>query len=152
MTTEEAAICMLPVPAATAVMMKDAGVRQAISLSEVWDSLGNGALAQGCIVARTEYVRENPQAVVNFLKAYEASINYMNEETNREGAAALVAQYAITTNAQIAAKAIPQCNLTFVTGQEMKDILVQFYEVLFQANPAAVGGAIPADSFYYGVE
>lgn len=152
MTTEEAAICMLPVPAATAVMMKDAGVRQAISLSEVWDSLGNGALAQGCIVARTEYVQENPQAVANFLKAYEESINYMSDEANREDAAALVAQYEITANAQIAAKAIPQCNLTFVTGQEMKNILVRFYDVLFQANPAAVGGAMPADAFYYGVE
>lgn len=152
MTTEEAAICMLPVPAATSVMMKDASVRQAISLSEVWDSLGNGALAQGCIVARTEFVEENPNAVASFLEAYEESINYMNDEANREDAAALVAQYEITANAQIAAKAIPQCNLTFVTGQEMKDILVQFYDVLFQANPAAVGGAMPADEFYYGVE
>ena len=152
MTTEEAAICMLPVPAATAVMMKDAGVRQAISLSEVWDSLGKGALAQGCIVARTEFVEENPQAVANFLKAYEESIKYMNDEANREEAAALVAQYEITANAQIAAKAIPQCNLTFVTGQEMKDVLVEFYDVLFQANPAAIGGAMPSDSFYYGVE
>lgn len=152
MTTEEAAICMLPVPAATAVMMKDAGVRQAISLSEEWDKLGQGALAQGCIVVRTEFLEENPNVVASFMKAYEESIAYMNEEANREDAAALVAQYEITANAQIAAKAIPQCNLTFITGQEMKDILVQFYDVLFQANPAAVGGAMPADAFYYGVE
>ena len=152
MTTEEAAICMLPVPAATTLMMKDADVRQAISLSEEWDKLGKGALAQGCIVARTEFVQENPEAVANFLKAYEESIQYMNNETVREDAAALVAQYEITANAQIAAKAIPQCNLVFITGQEMKDILVQFYDVLFQANAAAVGGAMPADAFYYGVE
>lgn len=152
MTTEENAICMLPVPAATTVMMKAEGVRQAISLSEEWDKLGNGALAQGCIVARTEFVEQNPNVVASFLKAYEKSINYMNDEANLEDAAALVARYEITANAQIAAKAIPQCNLTFVTGQEMKDILVQFYDVLFQANPAAVGGAMPDDAFYYGIE
>ena len=151
MTTEEAAVCMLPVPAATTVMMKAPDVRQAISLSEVWDSLGNGALAQGCIVASTEYVEQNPNAVADFLKAYEESINYMNDETSLEDAAALVAQYEITANAQIAARAIPQCNLTFITGQQMKDILVRFYDVLIQANPAAVGGAMPADAFYYGV-
>ena len=152
MTTEEAAICMLPVPAATAAMMKDPAIRQAISLSEEWDKLGAGALAQGCIVARTEYVEQNPQAVADFLKAYEGSIAYMNDEANLDDAAALVAQYGITANAQIAARAISQCNLTFVTGQAMKDILVQFYDVLFQANPASIGGGMPADAFYYGVE
>ena len=152
MVSEEAAVCMLPVPAATTLMMKDENVRQAVSLSEEWDKLGNGALTQGCIVARTEYVENNPHAVEAFLEAYEASIAYMNDETVRTEAAALVAEHGITANDKIAAKAIPQCNLVCVRGQEMKDMLVSFYDVLFQANPAAVGGAMPADGFYYGVE
>lgn len=152
MTTEETAICMLPVPAATAVMMKDSGVRQAISLSEVWDSLGNGALAQGCIVARTEYVEENPESVAAFLAAYEESLSYMMDEANLTDASELVAQFEITANAQIALKAIPACNLTFVTGAEMKEILLSFYDVLYQADPASVGGCMPAEDFYYGVE
>lgn len=151
MTTEEAAICMLPVPAATTVMMKDEGIRQALSLSEVWESLGCGALAQGCIVARTEYVLENPNAVAAFLKEYESSISFMNDEANRSDAAALVAQYEITANDKVAAKAIPQCNLTFVTGKEMKTVLESFYEVLYQADPSSIGGAMPGDAFYYGV-
>lgn len=151
MTTEETGICMLPVPAATTVMMKDEGIRQAVSLSEEWDKLGNGALAQGCIVARTEYINENPKAVADFLKAYEESIVFMNDVANREDAAALVAQYEITANAQIAVKAIPSCNLVFVTGQEMQDTLVQFFEVMHLANPASIGGAMPGDDFYYGI-
>lgn len=152
MTTEESGICMLPVPAATTLMMKDENVRQALSLSEEWDALGNGALTQGCIVARTEYVEANPGAVEAFLTAYEDSIAYMNDESVRADAAALVAQFEITANDKIAMKAIPQCNLVCVRGQEMKDMLVSFYDVLFQANPAAVGGAMPADAFYYGVD
>lgn len=152
MATEESGICMLPVPAATALMMKDESVHQVISLSEVWDSLDNGALAQGCIVARTEYIQNNPKSIASFLTAYEDSINYMTQETNREDAAGLVAQYEITANAQIAAKAIPYCNLVCVRGQEMKDMLVKFYDVLFRANPASIGGKMPHDTFYYGVE
>ena len=151
MTTEEAAICMLPVPAATTVMMKDQGVREAISLSEEWDKLGNGSLAQGCIVARKDYAQQNPQAVADFLAAYEASINYMNDENNREEAAKLVARYEITANAQVAAKAIPSCNLVCIGGQQMKDILVSFFQVMHQANPASIGGALPEDDFYYGI-
>ena len=151
MATGEAGICMLPVPAATALMIKDSGVRQAISLSEVWGSLGNGALAQGCIVARKSYVEQNPQAVAAFLAAYEASITYMKAAEHRGDAAALVAQYGITANAAIATKAIDQCNLTFVTGQQMKDMMVSFLGVMYAANPASIGGALPEDDFYYGL-
>ena len=151
MTTNSEAICMLPVPAATALMIKDSEVRQAISLSAVWDQLGNGALSQGCIVVRKDYAEKNPQAVANFLKAYEASIAYMNEEANRADAAALVAQHGITANAAIAAKAIPQCNLTYITGSRMKEILSAFLAVMHTANPASIGGALPGDDFYYAV-
>ena len=151
MTTNAEAICMLPVPAATALMIKDSNVRQAISLSEVWDQLGNGALSQGCIVVRKSYAQENPQAVANFLKAYESSITYMMAEENRSAAAELVAQHGITANAAIATRAIPQCNLTFTTGQQMKDILSAFLGVMYEANPASIGGAMPKDDFYYGV-
>lgn len=151
MATAESAICMLPVPAATALMIKDADVREAISLSDEWDKLGNGALAQGCIVARKSYVEENPQAVANFLQAYAASITYMKAEENRTEAAALVAEHGITANAAIAAKAIDQCNLTYVVGQEMKDMLVSFLGVMYAANPASIGGKMPEDDFYYGL-
>lgn len=150
MTTEESGICMLPVPAATTVMMKDPAIRQAISLTDVWGNEGNSMLAQGCIVARTDYIRENPNSVEAFLMAYEKSLAYMMAEENRDAAAALVAQYGITANPQIAAKAIPGCNLTFITGESMRTVLEGFYQVMYQANPASIGGSMPDDDFYYG--
>lgn len=150
MTTEESAICMLPVPAATTVMMKDPAIREAISLTDVWSSVDGSMLTQGCIVARTDYIQENPEAVEAFLAAYEESLTYMMSQENRESAAALVAQYGITANEKIAAKAIPSCNLTFITGGEMKTVLNAFYQIMHQANPASIGGAMPDDGFYYG--
>lgn len=151
MISSDSAVCMLPVPAATALMAKDSAVKQAISLSDAWDELGNGSLAMGCVVARTEFIEENPQAVADFLTEYEASINYMKDEANVDTASELVAQYKITPSAAIAAAAIPQCNLTFASGQEMKDLVEGYFSVLFQANPASIGGGMPYDSFYYGV-
>ena len=152
MASSEEGVCMLPVPADTALLIKDSGVREAVSLSAEWDTLENGALAQGCIVARTDFVEENPEAVESFLLSYEASIAYMKDEANRAEAAELVAQCGITANAAIAARAIPQCNLTYITGSEMKDILQEFYQIMFQADPKSIGGAMPYDSFYYGAE
>ena len=151
MISSDSAVCMLPVPAATALMAKDSAVQQAISLSDAWDELGNGSLAMGCVVARTEFIEENPQAVADFLTEYEASINYMKDEANVDTASELVAQYKITPSAAIAAAAIPQCNLTFASGQEMKDLVEGYFSVLFQANPASIGDGMPYDSFYYGV-
>ena len=149
--SSDAGICMLPVPAATALLMKDSGVREALSLSDEWDKLDQGALPMGCVVARTGFIEENPELVDAFVDLYGDSISFMSDENNSADAAALVAKYGITANEQIAAKAIPQCNLTFLTGPEMKETLEGYYQVLFQADPASIGGAMPYDSFYYGV-
>lgn len=151
MTSSDAGICMLPVPASTALMIQDSEVRQALSLSEEWDNLGESALPMGCIVARTEYIEENPQGVAAFLAAYEESISYMNDSANLEDAAQMVADLGIAANAKVAAAAIPQSSLTFVTGAEMKEALEGYYTVLFQAAPDSIGGGLPYDSFYYGL-
>lgn len=152
LTTSDAGICMLPVPAATALLLQDSGVRQALSLSEEWDNLGEGALPMGCLVARTSFVEENPQLVESFLENYGESISFISDEGNRDEAAALVAQYGIAPNEKVAAAAIPQCNLTFLTGREMRVTLEDYYSVLFQVSPQSIGGTLPYDSFYYGVE
>ena len=151
MSSEDAGICMLPVPAATALMVKDSGVRQAISLSDAWEELEGSPLPMGCVVARTEYIEENPLGVEAFLAAYERSINYISDPANSADASALVAQYEFAPNDKVAAKAIPQCSLTFITGQEMKTTLEDYYTILFQTAPASIGGGLPYDSFYYGV-
>lgn len=152
MASGDSAICMLPVPAATALMMKDQGVRQALSLSDEWDKLGQGSLAMGCVVGRTQFIEEHPETVDAFLDLYGDSITFMSDEHGVAGAAALVGELGITANEQIAQKAIPQCNLTFLTGADMKATLEEYYQVLFQADPASIGGSMPYDAFYYGAE
>ena len=69
--------------------------------------------------------------------------------SNVEAAGDLCGQYEIV-KAPIAKKAIPQCNILSITGSDMKAALSGCLEVLFQQNPAAVGGALPQDDFYYG--
>ena len=151
MTASAAGICMLPVPAATSLLLQDSGVRQALSLSEEWDALGAGPLPMGCLVARTDYIAEHPQEVEDFLEAYGASIEFMADPANLDQAAALAAQYGITPSEAVAAAAIPQCNLTFLTGQEMHSVLESYYTVLFQAAPDSIGGGLPSDSVDEGV-
>ena len=143
---------MLPVPATTALLVKDSAVREAISLSDAWMDLEESPLPMGCLVARTDYIEECPDMVERFLYAYQESIEFMSDPANIAGASALVAEYGFAPNAKVAEKAIPQCSLTFVTGQEMRDMLEDYYSILFQAAPESIGGGLPYDSFYYGVD
>lgn len=140
---------MLPVPAATAAIAKSQGsVRDAIDLTAAWNDLDNGSqLIMSAVVARADFIEEHPQAVAAFLEEYEASVTYVKE--NPQEAGELVAGFGIAPSAAIAQKAIPQCNLVFVSGADMKPAINGYFEVLYAIDPTAVGGAVPDDGIYY---
>ena len=140
-------LCMLPVPAATTVMMQNSDVRDAIDLNDAWTESGaQGTFTMGCLVARTEWLEENSELVPGILEEYAASIDYVN--SSPEEASALIEQYGIVPKAAVAQAAIPQANMVCVTGEDMKGI-ADYYQVLFDADPTSIGGAIPGEDFYY---
>ena len=103
----------------------------------------------GCVVVRRGFAEAHPEAVKAFLEEYESSVNYMKDPANLESAAKLCETYGIIPKAALAKKAVPNCNLCFVTGEEMKAQIMPFYGILFAYNPAAVGGKLPDDAFFY---
>lgn len=153
--TGEAQYAMLPVPAATAAQIQakkqgDREVRSVLDLTEEWDAVTDyGVLTMTTVVVRTAFAQEHPDLVEAFLEEYGASIQYVNE--NVDEAAKLVVQFGIVPAEPIAKLAIPDCNLVFVTGDRMRDQIQGYYQVLFMANPASIGGGIPDDAFYYGM-
>ena len=149
MNNGEADVCMLPVPAATALQMKNENVRTALDLTAEWNALNSGSqLTMGAVIVRTEFAEQYPEVVKQFLEEYTSSIEYV--KTNIDEASQLVADFGITANAQIAANAIPQCNLVAITGAEaIKSAIAGYYDVLYAADPASVGGAIPGEDFYF---
>ena len=147
----EADAAMLPVPAATAAIAKGQGqVRQAVDLSAAWEeaygSMGSG-LYMGCLVVRRDFAAEHPQAVADFLDAYAASMDFVTGDP--AAAAPLAEAHGLAPSAAIAEKAIPACNLCFLTGDGIAEAVTPYYEALFRADPAAIGGSLPDDGFYY---
>lgn len=140
-------IVMLPEPNVTSALTKGKNLRVALDLTEEWDKISDTKLLQGCIVVRTEFAKEHPAKVKEFLKDYEASIKYVNE--NKEPASLLAEKFGIIPKAALALSAIPRCNIAFVDGEEMKADMAEMLKVLFDANPASVGGSLPDDNFYY---
>ena len=141
-------VVMLPVPAVTSVQIQNADMRTALDLTKEWDALGtDGVLTMGCIVVRTAFAQEHPEAVDAFLKEYGQSIEAVQSDV--DGAAQLCETYSIVAKAAVAKKAIPDCNLCFVVGTDIQSAIEPYYNVLFAANPASIGGALPESDFYY---
>lgn len=149
MGTTEGAICMLPVPYMTSVMMKNADTRIAVDVNDAWTEVegDSSVITTGCVVVKKAFAEENPDAISLFLDEYEESINYAKE--NVSDAAALVAKFGITASEEVAAAAIPDCNLTFISGADMQSSIEGYYEILFEADPTSVGGAMPDEGIYY---
>ena len=148
---EENAIAMLPQPFVTTAQAQSENLRVALDLTEEWDALQADSetpstLVTGVVVARTTFVEEHPEVVSAFLDHYQESVDYVN--SNVEEAAQLVGQYEIVT-AEVAQKALPECNIVFIEGAEMKEKLSGYLSVLFEQNPQSVGGALPDDAFYF---
>ena len=143
----QASVALLPQPFVTVAQSKIEGLRMALDLNAEWDALDNGsALITGVIVARRAVVEENPAAVEAFLKDYAASVDWVN--ANTADAAALIGEYGIV-DAAVAEKALPYCNIVCLTGADLLEALPGYLEVLYNASPAAVGGEMPDNSFYF---
>ena len=119
----------------------------AMDLTDEWNKVSaQGSLVQGCVVVRRAFLEEHPNAVEHFLNEYEASIAYLS--TDVESAAQMIVTNGIFTSAPVAKKALPNCNICYITGNEMKEAISIFYEKLFEADNSSIG-SIPDDGFYY---
>lgn len=143
------AIGILPQPFVTVAMAQNQDLRITLDLTEEWDKIKGeegGSLITGVTIVREEFLREHPAAVKTFLEEHYTSAAYINE--NPSDGAALVEAYDIV-KAAVAEKAIPYCNITCITGEEMRTKLSGYLKALYQENQESVGGELPDDEFYY---
>ena len=139
---------MLPQPFVTVAMGQVEGLKVALDLTEEWEKLDNGTrFITAGLVVRKEFAEKYPKQLAKFLEEYKASTEYLN--TNVTEGAALVEKYGIV-KAAVAEKAIPACNVVYLDGDEMKTAVDGYLNILFEANPKAVGGKLPGSDFYLG--
>lgn len=140
-------VAILPEPYVTTVTTKNESLRVALDLNEAWRDAVGSPLVTGSLVVRTAYAAEHPEAVATFLTEYQESVAYTNEHPDE--AAVLIADRGIVPSPEIAKAAIPRCHIVYLAGEEGRQAALDYLTVLAEANPAAVGGAVPGDSFFY---
>lgn len=150
MTAGTVTLGMLPEPNVTSVMLNNGDVRVALDLTKEWKTVSGTDLVQGCIIVNAEFAAKYPNAVKTFLEEYKNSVDFVNN--NVDDAAALIEEAGIVPKAAIAKKAIPNCNIVLISGEEMKAPVSSMLNVLFEAEAKSVGGKLPDDGFYLVLE
>lgn len=144
----EVSIAVLPEPMLTIAKSANDKLTTAMDLTEEWDKVAPaGSLVQGCVVVRTEFAEAHPAEVAGFLSEYEASITTI--QNCGDDVAATIENSGVFTNGNVAVKAIPNCNLCFITRNEMKSDLSSFLEIMHGIAPDSIGGKLPGEDFYY---
>jgi NitT/TauT family transport system substrate-binding protein len=142
------AIGVLPQPYVTVLESKNPAIRTALSLTDEWAKVTpDSQLVTGVVVVRTAFATAHRAALDDFLTDYQASTTFTNSEPAQ--AAPLIVAAGIVPSAAIAQAAIPACNITDIEGDTLVSSLNGYLAVLFAADPAAVGGSLPGDDFYY---
>ena len=147
---DPSAVGVLPQPFATAACIQNEALKPVLDLTEQWNLLNkeNGSqLVTGVTIVRSDFLKENEEAVKLFIEDHKASAAYTSEHLDE--AAEMVAALGIVEKAPIAKKAMPACNIVCITGEEMKSALSGYLSVLEAADAKSVGGQLPADDFYY---
>ncbi len=148
LSTTPGAVGVLPQPFVTIAESKNPDLRIALDLTKEWAAVAPGSQSiTGVVIVRNAFATEHPEAVQQFLTDYAASTAWVN--ANPADAAPLIVAAGIVPDAALAEKAIPLCYITYVAGAEMKTSLSAYLQVLFDADPKAVGGSMPGDDFYF---
>ena len=143
----EVSLAVLPEPMVTVARSTNDKLQVAMDLTAEWDKVSPaGSLVQGCVVVRTEFAQAHPEELRCFLTEYEASMDALTADV--QASAEKIEATGVFAKAAVAAKAIPNCNLCFITGAEMQAALGEFLRIMHAVAPASVGGAVPGDDFY----
>ena len=147
----EVAIAVLPEPKVSATLKQNSKYKIALNISEEWDKVSDNSLTMGCIVVRNEFLNTNENAVKTFLNDYKNSIEYISNPQNLDSAAEMIVNANVLPALPIAKSALTNLSgsIVFIDGSAMKEALVDFYSVLLESMPEAIGNKLPDDSFYY---
>lgn len=143
----EVSLAVLPEPLLTVARSQNPALTVALDLTAAWDAVMTpGSLVQGCVAVRMDFAAAHPHETAKFLEEYGASAALL--ESDPAAAAQAIEAAGIFAKAAVAEKAIPRCNLCFVTGDKMQAELGPFLEALYEVAPQSIGGSVPAQDFY----
>lgn len=141
------AFAVLPEPWVTEALRLEPALEVLLDFQAEWRRLEKSreSYPQSCLVVRTRFAGEHPQAVAALLKQAALSSEWVNANPREAGR---LAQEHVQIPAETAAAAIPRCNLRFSEAGKVANEVDAYLRKLFAIDPQSVGGKIPDVGFY----
>ncbi len=134
---------IVPEPYATNILFKNENCKKLIDFSKSWGETTEAPLVTGVIVARTDYINENPDIISEFMGFNEVSVNFIN--ANPEASAIFFADNGYFEASEIAYASLPASNIKYIEGEEMKNAVKAMLGIIYASDPTS----IPDDGIYY---
>lgn len=139
---------LIPEPLLTKVLMKRTDAKVVLDMQKEWaTATGLESYPQASIIVSEDLINNHPQVVESFLTAYEEGIVWANENPLEAGK--YYENLGIGLNAQLIDKAMPGCNIRFISAKDAKESIDAYMNVLFEFNPKLLGGKLPDEGLYF---
>ncbi|NLK73437.1 MAG: ABC transporter substrate-binding protein [Clostridiales bacterium] len=156
LTAGKVSVAVLPEPFVTAATMQNKNLKIIMNIQEEWKKVhmtssvipAEAAYPMTAIVVKKEFAEKFPEVVSNYLKLYETSIDWVND--NPSDAALLIEKHDLGLAAKAAENAIPRSNIRLERTKNCKNKIEFYLNVYNGFSPQAIGGKMPDENFYYG--
>ncbi|MGF0039427.1 ABC transporter substrate-binding protein [Peptoniphilaceae bacterium SGI.131] len=146
LATKKDVVAMLPEPFVSASQLKNKDIRIAVDLNKEFKNIYGSDIVTGVLVAQRDFAEKYGEFLEEFLNKYKLSIGFAS--TDKEEFSKLVEKLDIV-KAPVVLKALERLNISYMDKKEMKENVEKYLQILFDANPKAIGGSMPSEEFYY---
>lgn len=142
-----AKFALLGEPAASMAVAK-AGATILFDLQELWQAktAGDNGYPQAGTVATTNLIENHSGFLKAFLKEVKNNVNYIVETPVEEIKQALKDNNSAVEFSSTAI--IERCNVRYVSGNDVKSSLINYYEIMMNYDDKFIGAQLPLESFY----
>ncbi|MBN6064955.1 ABC transporter substrate-binding protein [Aggregatibacter actinomycetemcomitans] len=144
-------VAFLAEPLTSACILKGkamgVNVERSLNIQQLWAEAFHGKplIPQAGIIANVDFYRENQPHFDTFHQDLSEALSWIRANTQQ--AAEIGTKY-FPAPAPAIAQGLPFANLSVIKGSELKQEIMQFYEILLRLNPKLLGGKLPDESFF----
>lgn len=138
-------------PLVTKALMKNKDLRVAFNFESEWQRVNNtnSKIPNAGFGATQKFINNNPELADKFQQEYEKATKWANENPNEMG---VLAEKYLGLKSQLIVKSLPKMGLNYKSAIDSKNELKMLYNLLYDFNPAMIGGKVADEGLYYGEE
>ncbi|MCR5723802.1 MAG: ABC transporter substrate-binding protein [Treponema sp.] len=139
---------LVPEPFASVAEMKNPAIRRALNIQNEYAATGGEAqFPMTLLVANAKFASAHKDIVSRYIEAYRKASEWTVANPNKAGV--LVQSHTLGLMAPVAAHAIPAGGYTWIPAAAGRKSIEALLSLFLASAPASIGGALPADGFYY---